>query len=154
MMPFAAVPESVIDPTRTFDAHIHCAMCYLRLRRRLSLLLFAAIRGINVPVFKGRRFGEEADGLRLSGCYSFSLHDPSWCSALCGRSWSSRIRGDAAYFQCGSVGASSLTFAIKHKSCTLVQFCFWHIASSRCAAEFSRYRGIAESADPWRTSRR
>src|SRR5262249_11466297 len=52
---------------RPFDAHIHCTMCYLRLRRRLSLLLFAAIRGINVPVFKGRRFGEEADGLRHPG---------------------------------------------------------------------------------------
>src|SRR5215470_9721541 len=80
------VENDAIDRTRTFDAHIHCTMCYLRLRRRLSLLLFAAIRGINVPVFKGQRFGEEADGLRLSGCYSFSFHDPSWRSALCGRS--------------------------------------------------------------------
>src|SRR5215470_6291479 len=42
------VENDAIDRTRTFDAHIHCTMCYLRLRRRLSLLLFAAIRGINV----------------------------------------------------------------------------------------------------------
>jgi hypothetical protein len=70
----------------------------------------------NVPVFQCRRSCQEACRLLVSWHYRFSFHrfsfhDASRCSALRSGGRSSRIRGDAPYFQWRATGASSLTFS-------------------------------------------
>jgi hypothetical protein len=46
-------------------------------------------------------------------------------------------------------GENSSAFVVNRRVfCCAARVSFWPIASFRCAAEFSRYRGIADSGKP------